>query len=64
MYEPKEQDFWKHFCETGSVDDYIAYRQKMSLVDKGQGDADFFDDGVEYDADHNGWNRGAAKKLW
>jgi|GEM_PF-5420196 len=64
MTDPEEQEFWQHFCETGAVDDYLAYRQWMARVDKGQGEADTFDDEDEYNADHIGWGRGEAEEHW
>ncbi len=62
MTNPEQEGFWRHFCETGSVDDYIAYRQWMSRVDKGQGEADFFNDGDELDANNDRWSGGKTEE--
>lgn len=60
MSVPNEQFFWQRFCETGSVEDYLAYRQMVNqrrnslpeLDGEDMGYADYYrrdrDSGAEY----------------
>ena len=60
MSIPNEQFFWQRFCETGSVEDYLAYRQMVNqrrnslseLDGEDMGYADYYrrdsDSGAEY----------------
>ena len=60
MNIPNEQFYWQRFCETGSVDDYLAYRQ---CVNQRHGRMAVMAAEDEYDADHYGWDRDPRKEY-
>lgn len=60
MNIPNEQFFWQRFCETGSVEDYLAYRQCVNQRHgriPGRGIED------DYDADVYGWDGNPGTKY-